>query len=66
MAYIARGILTGGNHLANILIGYGLPIEDKHSSYNDVLHKRGQPYADVWACWAEIMKERDRPEGKVN
>ncbi len=56
---VPESVLIGGNHLASLLIGWGLPIEDKDASYWDVLEKRGQPYADVWACWSAIMRERD-------
>lgn len=57
---IPEAILRGGNHLANLLIGWGLPIESQDADYQDVLAKRGQPYADVWACWSAIMRERDK------
>lgn len=63
MSYVPKQILVGGNHLANLLLGYDLPVESQNSSYEDVLKKRGQPYVDIWACWAAIMRERDSLSG---
>jgi hypothetical protein len=57
---VPHEILIGGNHLATILIGYGLPVEGQDSTYEEVLNKRGQPYADIWVCWSAIMRCRDR------
>ena len=56
---LPRAVLIGGNHLANLLIDYGLPIEDKDASYSEVLKRREQPYADIWVCWAAIMNHQD-------
>lgn len=58
---VPRSILIGGNHLANQLIALGGPkIPSKDADYSDVLKEHGQLYADIWTCWAAIMRERDR------
>lgn len=62
LSSIPESILRAGNNLANVLLGYELPIEDKNADYWKVLERRGQPYADVWACWSAIMRERDNSE----
>lgn len=58
---IDRIRMIGGNHLANALIGIvggNLP-EYRGTSFEIMLHRFGQPAADMWVAWKAIMDLRD-------
>jgi hypothetical protein len=54
----SRKVLTGGNHLANFLLGQR-EFPGRHDDPNEVLQKFGGDVHDVWFAWRAIMDFRD-------
>ena len=73
---LIQAVMIGGNHLASALIEFvsRAPWHDdlanmRHWSFDRVLHRFGQPVADMWVAWKAIIDLRDgldalrRPSG---
>ena len=58
-----KAVMIGGNHLASAMLNGGMePSRCRNWTYDAVLDRYSQPYADMWVAWKAIMDLRDALE----